>query len=69
MGQKVRHRYGDFSTRAEDLEASGMLEPLGLTLIRPEGTDATCTSGKGLLIDYALVTTRFAASVETIEVA
>ena len=58
---------GDFNISVDGLEASGMLEPLGLTLIRQEGTDITCALGKGSLIDDALVATRFAAGVTKVE--
>ena len=44
-----------------------MSEALGLTLIRPEGTDITCASGSGSMIDYALVTTRFPVVVMHVE--
>ena len=43
------------------------MEALGLTLIRPEGVTATCTSGKGPLIDDVLATTRFASAITSVQ--
>ena len=57
---------GDYNIPAGDLEASGMLEALGLTVIRPANTDVICPRGKGSLIGYALVTTRFAAAIDSV---
>ena len=58
---------GDFNIAADELEASGLLDALGLTLVRPEGVDITCTSGKGAMLDYVLVTTRFATAVVSVK--
>ena len=58
---------GGLKIKAEQLEAVGILAPSGLTLIRPEGTASTCTSGKGSLIDSALLMKRFAAAVHKVE--
>ena len=54
---------GDFNIKAEELEASGLLRALGLSLIRPENSKITCTSGKGSCIDYALVTTGYVDAI------
>ena len=39
------------------------MEALGLTLIRPDNVDITCTSGEGAMLDYALVTTSFVSAI------
>ena len=62
-GRRMVIAMGDFNIKAEELEASGILRALGLTRVKAENTDKTCTSGKGSCIDYALVTT---GSVEAI---
>ena len=54
---------GDFNIKAEELEASGILRSLGLTLVKTENTDTTCTSGKGSRIDYAPVTIGFVEAI------
>ena len=54
---------GDYNIKANELEASGILRSLGLTLVKAENTDKTCTSGKGSCIDYALVTTGFGEAI------
>ena len=59
---------GDFNIKAEELEVSGLLRSLGLTLIRPENSKNTCTSGKGLCVDYALVTTGYVETVISVKV-
>ena len=53
--------------KAEVFEASGLLEALGLTLIRPRNTNVVCAMCKGSTIDYALVTSTFAATVKEVE--
>ena len=58
---------GNYNITADDLEASGMLDALGLTVIRPANTEVTRTMGNGSLIDYAPVTTRSVAEVESVE--
>ena len=55
------HRFviasGDWNITADELEASGILEGLGLELVRPSNGDVTCTaSKKGTLIDYVIIT-------------
>ena len=40
---------GDFNIRAEELEASGILKALGLTLIKADNSSTTCTSGQGVM--------------------
>ena len=62
-GRKMVIAMGDYNIRADELEASGILKALGLTLIRADNTDITCTSGKGSCIDYALVTSGFTDAI------
>ncbi len=50
---------GDFNITADAMEASGILEAIGMTLIRPSNATVTCHMGKGSLIDYALITTKY----------
>jgi len=66
-GRRFVIAVGDTNVTAEALEASGLLEEAGLTLIRPNNVNMTCTSGKGSMIDYALVTTSFAAAIVSVE--
>ena len=48
---------GDWNISADTLEASGILEGLGLEIVRPTNGEFTCTSGKeGSLIDYLIIT-------------
>ena len=54
---------GDFNMKPEVLEASGMLDAMGLTLIRPDNANATCASGAGAMLDYALATSSFASVI------
>ena len=49
----------DFNITAEELEDSGLLRALGLTLVRLEISESTRTNGKCSCIDYALVTATF----------
>ena len=44
-----------------------MLRSLGPTLIRPDKSKTTCTSGKGSCIDYALVTTGYADTIVSVK--
>lgn len=62
-GRRMAIAMGNYNIKAEELEASGILRALGLTLVEAENTDKTCTSGKGSCIDYALVTTRFVDAI------
>ena len=55
--------WGDYNIRAEELEASGILKALGLTLVKADNSSTTCTSGKGSCIDYALVTSGFTEAI------
>ena len=55
------HRFfiasGDCNITADELEASGILEGLGLELVRPSNGDVACTASKrGALIDYVIIT-------------
>ena len=54
---------GDYTIKAEELEASGILKALGLTLIKADNASKTCASGKGSCIDYALVTSKFTEAI------
>ena len=54
---------GDFNIKPEVLEASGLLETYGLTLVKPDNVDITCTSGDGAMLDYALVATNFMGAI------
>ena len=62
-GRRMVIAMGDFNIRAEELEASGILKALGLTLIKADNESKTCTSGKGSCIDYALVTSGFTEAI------
>ena len=62
-GRRMVIAMGDYNIRAEELEASGILKALGLTLVRAENSDITCTSGQGSCIDYALVTSGFTEAI------
>ena len=56
-GRRMVIAMGDYNIKADELEASGILRALGLTLVKAENIVKTCTSGKGSCIDDALVTT------------
>ena len=58
---------GDFNVKPEILEASGLLESVGLTLIRSDNVDITCASGEGVMLDYALVTTSFVSAIVSLK--
>ena len=62
-GRRMVIAMGDYDIRAEELEASGILKALGLTRVRADNSDTTCTSGQGSCIDYALVTSGFTETI------
>ena len=62
-GRRMVIAMGDYSINADELEASGILRAFGLTLVKAENTEKTCTSGKGSCIDYALVTSGFTEAI------
>lgn len=62
-GRRMVIAMGDHNMKAEELEASGILKAMGLTLIKADNTDMTCTSGNGSCIDYALVTSGFVDAI------
>ena len=66
-GRRFVIAMGDFNITADELEGLGILDAMGLTLIRSSGGQNTCTSGKGSLIDYALVTTNSVAAIVSVE--
>ena len=66
-GRRFVIAFGDLNINVDDLEALGMLDALGLSVARPANCDVASTMGKGSLIDYALVTTRFAAAIDSFE--
>ena len=51
-GRRLFIASGDWNISSDDLEASGVLEGLGLEIVRPTNGDYTCmASKKGTLID------------------
>ena len=66
-GRRFVIAMGEFNIKPEMLEASGLLEALGLTLIRPDNVSITCTSGEGAMLDYALVTTSFVNAIVSLK--
>jgi len=66
-GRRFVIAMGDYNIKPEILEASGLLEAFGLTLIRPDNVDITCTSGEGAMLDYALATTNFVSAVVSLK--
>lgn len=66
-GRRIVIAMGDFNMKAEELEASGILRSLGLTLIRLENSTNTCTCGRGSCIDYALVTLGYTDAIVDIK--
>ena len=62
-GRRMVIAMGDYNIRAEELEASGTLKALGLTLVKADNSSMTCTSGKGSCIDSALVTSGFTEAI------
>lgn len=56
---------GDWNITAQDLDRSGILDGLGLSIIWPEGSPVSCSAGKGSLIDYAVITTAFLPIVQS----
>ena len=66
-GRRLVIAMGDFNITANELETSGVLRSLGLTLIRADNTDITCTAGKGSCIDYALVTSNYTEAIVSLK--
>ena len=66
-GKRFVIAMGDYNIRPEILEASGLLEAYGLTLVKPDNVDITCTSGDGAILDYALVTTNFLGAIVSLK--
>ena len=62
-GRRMVIAMGACNIRAEELEASGILKALGLTLVKADNVSKTCTRGKGSCIDYTLVTSGFILSM------
>ena len=54
---------GDFNVPPEVMEASDWIKEMKAVAIRPEGVTATCTSGKGDMLDYVVVSRCLQAAV------
>ena len=68
-GRRLAIASGDWNITADDLEASGVLEGLGLEIVRPTNGEHTCTaSKKGTLIDYVIITQGFRSFIGSCEV-
>ena len=68
-GRRLVIASGDWNITADDLEASGVLEGLGLEIVRPTNGEYTCTaSKKGTLIDYVVITQGFRSFIGSCEV-
>ena len=48
-GRRMVIAMGDYNIRAEELEASGILKALGLTLVKADNSSTTCASGKRVM--------------------
>ena len=60
---------GDWNITADELEASGILDGLGLEIVRPTNSDVTCTAGKhGPMIDYLIIAKGFWSLISSCEV-
>ena len=66
-GRRFVIAMGDYNIKPEILEASGLLEAYGLTIVKPDNVDITCTCGEGSMIDYALVTTNFLGAIVSLK--
>ena len=51
-GREIVIGSGDVTIDADELEASGILDALGLEIVRPSNPSYACTLGRGSLIDY-----------------
>ena len=60
---------GDWNIVADELESSGILEGLGLELVRPSNSDFVCAASKrGALIDYLITTKGYRSFIRPCEV-
>eukprot|EP00959_Pyramimonas_sp_CCMP1952_P184339 3854828-Pyramimonas_sp.AAC.1 len=50
---------GDFNATPAEMAKSGWLDVLRARVVTPEGVEVSCTSGKGRMIDYAVVPDSF----------
>ncbi|CAK0870501.1 unnamed protein product [Prorocentrum cordatum] len=50
---------GDFNATPTEMAKSGWLDALRARAVTPEGVEVSCTSGKGRMIDYAVVPDSF----------
>ena len=68
-GRRCVLAFGDWNLTPEELEASGVLEGLGLEIVTPTNSTISCTAGRqGSLIDYVIVTQGYRSIIQTCEV-
>ena len=68
-GRRCGLAFGDWNLTPEELEASGVLDWLGLEIVRPTNSTISCTAGRqGSLIDYVIVTQGYRSIIQICEI-